>query len=86
MAGDPGDYPLHKRIHPLVSGGIHWSPARKGGAVLSTRGGDFEMAVGQDLVIGYKTHNVKDVELYFAESFTFQVLEPAAAVALKLPG
>jgi len=37
----------------------------------------------QDLAIGYKTHDTHDVELYFTESFTFRVLEPAAAVALK---
>lgn len=84
MVGDPKDYPLRQRIQALVTGGIHWSPALEGGAVLSRRGGDFEMTVGQDLAIGYKTHNAHDVELYFTESFTFRVLEPAAAVALKL--
>jgi uncharacterized linocin/CFP29 family protein len=52
--------------------------------VLSRRGGDFEMTVGQDLAIGYKVHDAQDVELYFAESFAFRVLEPAAAVELKL--
>jgi uncharacterized linocin/CFP29 family protein len=84
MAGDPSAYPLHKRIQALVTGGIHWSPALQGGAVISRRGGDFEMTVGQDLAIGYKTHTAQDVELYFAESFTFRVLEPAAAVELQL--
>lgn len=84
MAGDPSAYPLHKRIQTLVTGGIHWSPALKGGAVISRRGGDFEMTVGQDLTIGYKAHTTQDVELYFAESFTFRVLEPSAAVELKL--
>jgi uncharacterized linocin/CFP29 family protein len=84
MAGDPSTYPLHKRIQPLVQGGIHWSPALKGGAVISLRGGDYEMTVGQDLAIGYKAHDSKEVELYFTESFTFRVLEPAAAVELKL--
>jgi len=52
--------------------------------VLSRRGGDFEMTVGQDLTIGYKIHNAREVELYFTESFTFRVLELAAAVELKL--
>ena len=84
MAGDPNAYPLRKRIQALVLGGIYWSPALEGGAVISRRGGDFEMTVGQDLAIGYKLHDAKEVELYFAESFTFRVLEPAAAVELKL--
>jgi len=84
MAGEPAAYPLRKRIEALVHGGIHWSPVLEGGAVLSRRGGDFEMTVGQDLAIGYKIHDAQEVELYFAESFTFRVLEPAAAVELKL--
>jgi len=84
MAGDPDAYPLRKRIEVLFSGGIHWSPALEGGAVLSRRGGDFEMTVGQDLTIGYKRHDTREVELYFTESFTFRVLEPAAAVEVKL--
>jgi len=52
--------------------------------VLSRRGGDFELTVGQDLAIGYKQHDAKDVDLYYTESFTFRVLEPAAAVELRL--
>jgi len=84
MAGDPNAYPLRERIKAMVSGGIHWSPVLEGGAVLSRRGGDFEMTVGQDLTIGYKLHNAREVELYFTESFAFRVLEPAAAVELKL--
>lgn len=84
MVGDPEDYPLRNRIEALVTGGIHWSPVLEGGAVLSRRGGDFEMTVGQDLTIGYKIHTAQEVELYYAESFTFRVLEPAAAVELKL--
>jgi len=84
MAGQPDAYPLRKRIEALVSGGIHWSPVLEGGAVLSRRGGDYEMTVGQDLSIGYKHHDAQNVELYLAESFTFRVLEPAAAVELRL--
>ncbi len=84
MVGGPEAYPLRDRIRSLVTGGIHWSPVLEGGAVLSRRGGDFEMTVGQDLAIGYKMHSAQDVELYYAESFTFRVLEPAAAVELKL--
>jgi uncharacterized linocin/CFP29 family protein len=84
MAGEPNAYPLRKRVQALVAGGIHWSPVLRGGAVLSRRGGDFELTVGQDLAIGYKLHDARQVELYFAESFTFRVLEPAAAVALEL--
>jgi len=39
--------------------------------------------LGQDLSIGYESHNNKTVQLYFTESFTFQVIDPAAVLVLK---
>ena len=41
------------------------------------------MTVGQDLSIGYRSHDKENVDLYLTESFTFRVLEPAAGVELK---
>ena len=46
--------------------------------------GDYELSVGQDLSIGYAYHLKATVELYLTESFTFRILEPAAAVALRV--
>jgi uncharacterized linocin/CFP29 family protein len=51
--------------------------------VLSLRGGDFQFDSGQDLSIGYLDHDADVVRLYIEESFTFRVLEPDAAVALR---
>jgi uncharacterized linocin/CFP29 family protein len=51
--------------------------------VLSTRGGDFELTVGQDATIGYLEHDAERVLLYLEESFTFQVFTPEAAVHLR---
>jgi uncharacterized linocin/CFP29 family protein len=84
--GDPQAYPLRKQVEALATGGVHWSPALHGGMVLSRRGGDFEMTVGQDMAIGYKNHDKESVELFFTESFTFTVLEPAAVCELKVKG
>lgn len=84
--GDPQAYPLRKQVEALATGGVHWSPALHGGVVLSRRGGDFEMTVGQDMAIGYKNHDKESVELFFTESFTFTVLEPAAVCELKVKG
>lgn len=52
---------------------------------MSLRGGDFELAVGQDFSIGYLDHNAAKVRLYLEESFTFRVLSPEAAVPLRYP-
>jgi uncharacterized linocin/CFP29 family protein len=38
---------------------------------------------GQDLSIGYSSHDADVVRLYIEESFSFRVLEPDAAVALR---
>ena len=51
--------------------------------LLSARGGDYELTLGQDVSIGYAFHEKHEVELYVTSSFTFRVLEPAAAVHLK---
>ena len=81
-AGDIGGYPLRRRIEELLGGGgIHWTPALDAGVVLSTRKGDYELTVGQDLAVGYQCHEEGRVGLFLMESFAFRVCEPAAAVA-----
>jgi uncharacterized linocin/CFP29 family protein len=82
--GDPKAYPLRKRVECIATGGVYWSPALQGGLILSRRGGDFEITVGQDLSIGYLSHDKDSIDLYLTESFTFRVLEPAAAVELRV--
>jgi len=83
VVGDEKGYPLKNRILDMLGGALHWSPAIEWGAVLSVRGGDFELTIGQDLSIGYEGHSGGEVNLYITESFTFRVLEPAAAVEIK---
>jgi uncharacterized linocin/CFP29 family protein len=76
-------YPLAKRITPhVIDGPIVRAPAIEGGVLLSLRGGDYALTVGQDLAVGYTGHDRQTVDLYLTESFTFRVLEPAAAVPL----
>jgi uncharacterized linocin/CFP29 family protein len=78
-------YPLRRRFaETLPDVSLVWAPALKGGAVLlSARGGDYELTVGQDLSIGYAVHDRTEVELYLTESFTFRVLEEKAAIFLR---
>lgn len=60
-----------------------WSPAVTGAAVISARGGDYELSVGQDMAVGYAKHDTEKIELYLVETFTFRVIEPRAAVEIK---
>ena len=55
---------------------------RRAGSSLSLRGGDFLFECGQDLSIGYESHDADAVHLYLEESFSFRVATPEAAVAL----
>jgi uncharacterized linocin/CFP29 family protein len=77
-------YPVRRQLErQALNGPIIHAPSFEGGALISTRGGDYELTIGQDLSIGYASHNREEVELYLTESFTFRVLEPAAAVSLR---
>ena len=83
LAAAEDGYPLAKRItQQVLDGPLVRAPAIEGGVLLSVRGGDYELTVGQDLSVGYAAHDRHTVELYLTESFTFRVLEPAAAVPL----
>jgi uncharacterized linocin/CFP29 family protein len=75
-------YPIIDHVRELVDGPIVWAPAADGAVVLTLRGGDFELSVGQDFSVGYLDHTSTSVLLYLQESFTFRVLSPEAAVPL----
>lgn len=77
-----GGYPVLEHLRLITGGPVLWAPAVDGAVVLSQRGGDFELTVGQDPALGYLSHDTDTVSLYVEESFTFQVLTPEAAVHL----
>jgi len=76
-------YPVRDHLARLVDGPITWAPAVDGGFVLSTRGGDYELCLAQDLSIGYDSHDAESVRLYFTEAITFLVHTPEAGVPLR---
>jgi len=80
-ASDHG-YPVIQHIQRLVNEEIFWAPAIDGGFVLTKRGGDFELHIGQDISIGYLSHSERVVNLYLQESLTFLVLTAEASVAI----
>ena len=83
--GSDEGYPEIHHLERIVDGGIIWAPAIEGGLVLTTRGGDFELDLGQDISIGYSSHSSTMVELYLQETFTFRLLTNEAAVSLAPP-
>jgi uncharacterized linocin/CFP29 family protein len=77
-----GGYPLFDHLREIVGGPIVWAPGVRGAVVVSLRGGDFLLESGQDLSIGYDSHDAEAVRLYIEESFSFRVATPEAAVAV----
>jgi uncharacterized linocin/CFP29 family protein len=78
-------YPVIDHVKKLMKNEIIWAPAIIGAFVVSTRGGDFDLHIGQDISIGYLSHNDSVVRLYLQETFTFLLLTGEAAVALTSP-
>ena len=78
-------YPVLEHVKRLVDDKIIWAPAIQGAFVVTTRGGDFDLHIGQDASIGYLSHTDAAVKLYLQETFTFLYLTAEAAVALAPP-
>ena len=78
-------YPVLEHVKRLVNDKIIWAPAIQGAFVVTTRGGDFDLHIGQDVSIGYLKHTDATVTLYLQEAFTFLYLTGEAAVALAPP-
>ncbi len=83
-ASDHG-YPIIRHLRNVLDGELIWAPSITGAIVLTARGGDFSLYLGQDMSIGYQSHTDTDVVLYLQETMTFQLLTAEAAVAMTVP-
>jgi uncharacterized linocin/CFP29 family protein len=78
-----GGYRVYDHVKRLLNDPLVWTPGIDGAIVLSMRGGDFELTVGEDFSIGYLSHTASSVRLYVQESLTFRVLTAEAAVPMR---
>ena len=78
-----GGYPVLEHLRLISGGPVLWAPTVNGAIVLSTRGDDARLTVGQDAAIGYVGHDDAAVRLYLEESLAFEVLTSEAAVRLR---
>jgi uncharacterized linocin/CFP29 family protein len=84
LATQTGGYPLEKQVRSLLDAPVIYAPVVDGAVLVSQRGGDFALTLGQDLVVGYEGRSSDKVMLFLTESFTFRVIEPGACLALPL--
>ncbi|WP_340539886.1 family 1 encapsulin nanocompartment shell protein [Nocardioides sp. GXZ039] len=80
-------YPVREHVSRMLGDGgeVIWAPAIQGGLLVSTRGGDYELQLGQDLSIGYLSHTDDTIELYLQESLTFMAFTAESSVVLNAP-
>ncbi|MFO8054973.1 MAG: family 1 encapsulin nanocompartment shell protein [Bacteroidales bacterium] len=76
-------YPLRKQVEKTIEGDIILAHGIENALLVSAEDGNFRLSLGQDFAVGYESHNNKKVQLYLTESFTFQVLDPAALMVFK---
>lgn len=74
------NYPILKQLKDIMGGQVIVNDHIDNSFLVSERGGDFELTIGQDVSVGYDSHDAKKVKLYLTESFTFRVLSPEAVV------
>jgi uncharacterized linocin/CFP29 family protein len=82
---EQGGYPVFEHLKMILGGPVLWAPGVDGAVVVSQRGGDLELVLGQDLSIGYRSHTADAVQLYLEESLTLVVLDGRAAIGLAYP-
>lgn len=78
-----GGYPVLEHLRLLTGGPVVFAPAVAGAVVVSLRGDDFELHVGEDLGIGYVSHDDATITLAIDESVTLSNHTPEAAIALR---
>lgn len=81
--GNEDGYPIAKHLERILDTEVIWSEGLTGGLVVTTRGGDFDLYLGQDISIGYSSHDADSVSLYLQETLTFQMQTAEASVVLR---
>jgi uncharacterized linocin/CFP29 family protein len=77
---DDSGYSLRRQIEGIIGGTVERSPGIEESVLVSTRGGDFTLTVGEDLTLGYSHHDADHVFLYVEETFAVKVDTPEASV------
>ena len=82
-AADEG-YPVSAHLSKALGkkGVVAFAPALDGAIVVSMRGGDYTLTLGEDVRIGYLSHDAETVELYVQETVTFRVNTDEASVVI----
>lgn len=83
LTSQSSNYPVISQLKDIIGGDVIIHHENKEIFLVSERGGDFELSIGQDISIGYDGHDHEKVKLYFTESFMYRIIGPEAFTVLK---
>lgn len=83
LASLKNGYPIVKQLEEVMNIKVVINHGNYNSFLVSERGGDFELSIGQDISIGYDSHDTEKVKLYYTASFTFRVLGPEAVIVME---
>jgi uncharacterized linocin/CFP29 family protein len=76
-------YPLKFPLEKLLGGPVILSHFIDEAFLVPANARELNLILGQDISIGYESHNEKEVRLYLTESFTFQIHDPATVIMIE---
>jgi len=83
LSSESTAYPFRSLVREILGGDVLTHHYNEDIFIVSERGGDIELHLGQDIALGYESHDKKTVELFFTESFVFQIPGTEAIRTLK---
>lgn len=83
LSSESTAYPIRSLLKEVIGGDVLTHHYNEDIFLVSERGGDIELHLGQDISLGYETHDKNTVELFFTESFVFQIHGREAIRTLK---
>ena len=79
-----GGYLLLDHLRRILEGPLVRAPGVEGAVVISLRCDDYLLSLGQDLSLGYLSHDSNHVTLYLEETLAFHVASPEAGIWLPM--
>ena len=80
---DLGGERLRQHLERVLDGKVVYAPGIASSVVVSLRGGDYRLEIGEDLSIGYRSSDADQVNLYFEETLAFHVDTPEAGIVIS---
>lgn len=76
-------YPLKTQLERLLGGPVILSHFINEAFLAPANASELNLILGHDISIGYESHNAKEVRLFFTESFTFKINDPATVIMIE---